>query len=515
MQTMLKSCFHVQKEEIKRVAKEIFGIQTLFPYQMLVIMNILDMEEDYNVAILEKDALSYKNIEEEHVQIKNQIVLFPTGAGKSLCFLLPSFFLNKPTLVIYPLLALMRDQYNKVKHTLNVAIFIGGQTKEERVEEYKKLKTAHIIIANPEILENREVLIKIKEVGISHLAIDEAHCVSEWGDSFRPSYLKISSIIDALNPDIVTAFTATASESVLTRMKELIFKEDVKIIQSSLDRPNLFFSVRHCIVKEPILLSEIEKKEKPLIVFCSSRKRCEDIARLISIVFSSIEVKFYHAGLDREEKKDIEMWFQNAKNAVLVATCAYGMGVDKKDIRSIIHFDTPSTVEAYIQEAGRAGRDRQPCTALLLWSEKDKKRFSQLAEKPKKRALEMESYVNTPFCKRKFLLDALSLSSSVSNQVEEEKKQSFCCKACDVCTDNFSCYPKEISSIYNYIGYRKIDREELLTLIANTNKYWNLQYAQRLFLFLKEKGILKEDKLFWHGKIKRGKDKELYQTLFS
>ena len=474
-------------DEIKEKAEKIFGITTIFPYQWLVISNILDIEATHK----DKETSYDKDVIDSN--LGKQIVLFPTGAGKSLCFQLPSLFLKKPTLVIYPLLALMRDQEKKLKDIVNTVIFIGGQTKQEREEAYKNLETANIIIANPEILANKEVLEIIKIRGISHLAIDEAHCVTEWGESFRSQYLSVASIIKTLKPPVVTAFTATASPVVLERMKKIIFEGEAHVIMSSLDRPNIFFSVRHCVIKEPVLLEEIEKHEKPIVVFCSSRKKTESISRLIYNTFPNLEVKFYHAGLEKKEKEEVETWFNEAKNAILVATCAWGMGVDKKDVRTVLHLDAPSTIEAYIQEAGRGGRDRKASTAVLLWSDEDKKRFSLLDEAQKKRANLMISFAESGNCRREVLLDALSL-----NQNEELPF----CQNCDICNKSAKLHPNEIDSILNYVNNRKIRRADLIKEIKNTNKYWNFQNANNFVFYLEKTKLLIEDVFLWRGKLK-------------
>lgn len=479
--------------EIKESAEKIFGISTIFPYQWLVISNILDMEAKY------ENALKMGSFENDSYLCK-QIVLFPTGAGKSLCFQLPSLFLKKPTLVIYPLLALMRDQEKKLKEKVNTVIFIGGQTNLEREENYKKLKNANIIIANPEILANKEILEKIKERGVSHIAIDEAHCVTEWGETFRSQYLSITTIIQELKPTIVTAFTATASPLILERMKKIIFDGEAHVIMSSLDRPNIFFSVRHCCIKEVALLEEIEKNEKPIVVFCSSRKKTENISRLIQNTFNNLGVKFYHAGLEKKEKEEVEAWFDSAKEAVLVSTCAWGMGVDKKDVRTVLHLDAPTTIEAYIQEAGRGGRDRKPSRALLLWSDEDKKRFSLLNEKEWERAQMMISFAESGMCRREVLLRALSL-----NQNEELP----ICETCDICNGSARAYPTEIDSIINYIKNRKIKRATLIERIEKMNKYWNLQNANNFVFYLEQKKILLKAGFLWQGKLKKNNNNKI------
>ena len=507
-------------EMLKETAKNVFGIEVIFPYQLLVISNILDAEREIlnteeiatkldatTSPIMTKVSADNNSTYQDYIS-NRQIVLFPTGAGKSLCFQLPSLFLKMPTLVIYPLLALMRDQYNKLKNIVNTVMFIGGQSEKEREEAYKQLQTAHIIIANPEVLQNKEILQKIKMRGISHLAIDETHCVSEWGDTFRPAYLKISSIIKEIAPLVITAFTATASEPVLKRMQEVIFEGEAHIIQSSLDRPNLHFSVIPCIIKEPILLQEIEKREKPIVVFTSNRKKCEQLSMLIGFTFPQIQTKFYHAGLQREEKKAVETWFQDAKDAVLVATCAYGMGVDKKDIHTVIHFEAPSTIEAYIQEAGRAGRDKSIIAeAILLWNEEDEQRLTSLASctnenSHERRAITMLKFIKSRECRRHFLLKALSLSC---NDAKEEELPA--CSTCDVCSGKAFFTAKEISHISSYLGINKINRATLIENVNNANKFWNLQYSKKLIFSLEKMKIIVEDRFFWRGKLKLNRKK--------
>ena len=513
--------YEVSGEVLKEKAKNIFGIEAIFPYQLLVISNILDAErallqpqkttyqettsnkeeKTYRTASVADEASNDENTRQAEMPPTRQIVLFPTGAGKSLCFQLPSLFLQKPTLVIYPLLALMRDQYNKLKNLVNTVMFIGGQSRKEREEAFQQLQDAQIIIANPEVLQNDEIIWHLKRRGISHLAIDEAHCVSEWGETFRPSYLKLASIIQELAPLVITAFTATASEPVLEKLKEIIFEGEAHIIQSSLDRPNLHFSILPCVIKEPILLSEIEKREKPLLVFTSNRKKCEQLARLISTTFVELQTKFYHAGLEKDEKKATEIWFQKSKNAVLIATCAYGMGVDKKDIRTVIHFEPPSTIEAYIQEAGRAGRDRtMTARCLLLWNAEDEKRLSSLASaapknSPNSRARIMLDFIKSKGCRRHFLLSSLSLK-------EDDCKELPTCTTCDVCSKKAIFVPKEISHIVSYLGFHKILPNELVKNISVNNRFWNQQYSNKLIFALQDMKILVQDKFLWRGKLK-------------
>ena len=386
-----------------QAALENYGIKYLFPWQRLVIANILDAAKGEDREVLGK-----------------QIVLLPTGAGKSLCFQIPAILLDGPTLVIYPLLALMSDQYRRMKEGgMECVIFRGGQDEKERQENFRQLeKGAKIIIANPEVLSNQKLLEQLCKCGIKHVAIDEAHCVSEWGDTFRPLYLQLGSILKKLNVPVVTAFTATASPEVLTRIAQVLFDGEAHIVRSDSDRPNIHYYVKKVAAKKTAALILAKTEPRPMIIFCGTRSRTEDMAQELNTAYGEGTAKFYHAGLEREEKNDIEQWFFNQKDAVLCATCAYGMGVDKKDIHTVVHLDPPLTAEAYIQEAGRGGRDGSVANAILLWSQEDRVKFAQFPVSSRNSALRL--FAETTECRRQILLDALGAEQAV-------------CSGCDIC----------------------------------------------------------------------------------
>ncbi|MCL2127999.1 MAG: RecQ family ATP-dependent DNA helicase, partial [Treponema sp.] len=383
----------------------LFGLSYLFPYQRLVVTNILEAAQEAGLALnwpsgsdspaneapLSEEPLLETPFPETPPEAEladrgclgRQIVILPTGAGKSLCFQLPAMLIEGPTLVIYPILSLMADQKRRLDEKGFAPVVLrGGQTAEERDEIWRKLESgeSRFIIANPEVLLTAQVMGRFEKLKIVHIVIDEAHCVSEWGESFRPGYLEINKIIKAVNAPLVTAFTATASAPVLEKIKKYIFGDlEAHRIVGNPDRPNIAYTAKGCIVRDMAVRDLLLQNSRPAIVFCSSRPGTENLARYLRISLGEMaspagagidwnnEIRFYHAGLSREEKAGVEKWFMGNSRAVLCATCAYGMGVDKADVRTVIHRDCAPSVEAYLQEAGRAGRDGAQSKAILLW----------------------------------------------------------------------------------------------------------------------------------------------------
>jgi ATP-dependent DNA helicase RecQ len=430
-------------DPVTNAAKELFGFSYLFPYQRLVIANILEAAEAAGIDIhwpsdgpLAENGNDCDSDCSDRENLGRQIVILPTGAGKSLCFQLPAMLTEGPTLVIYPILGLMADQERRLAEKgFSPVTLRGGQSKEERDEIWRKLRAGEskFIIANPEVLLTPPVLSRLKEIGIIHIVIDEAHCVCEWGESFRPSYLEIRKIIEAAASPLVTAFTATAGTAVLDKIEEYIFGGPVCRVIGNPDRKNISYAAKGCILRNLAVRDLVLQNQRPAIVFCSSRQGTENLALYLRIETAERalpwhrEIRFYHAGLSREEKKDIENWFLDNKDAVLVATCAYGLGIDKPDIRTVIHRDCPPSVEAYLQESGRAGRDGEPSKALLLWGPDDDRSLSRAkTEADKKRISSLLAYArDTGKCRREALLDLLDYDG------ERDSPGSSCCDVCD------------------------------------------------------------------------------------
>lgn len=414
----------INQDIVAKVAFEKFGIKYLYPWQRLVIANIL---EAYEYLTYEKEFIKENNFEfgmsnEDSFCKGKQIVLLPTGAGKSLCFQIPAFLLDGPTLIIYPLLALMTDQQRRMEEgELKCVTFRGGQSTEERNENFEKIKNgSKIILTNPEVLESESLVEELKSIGIKHVVIDEAHTVSEWGLSFRPSYLNLGKIIKKINPPIITAFTATASPEVLSKISEILFDGDAHVVRSESDRQNIHYFVNYAAIKKKEALKLVKTENRPMIIFCGTRNNCHDMAEEINSCFGYTLAKYYHAGLTKKEKDEIEKWFYESTDGVLCATCAYGMGVDKKDIKTVVHIEPSSTAEAYIQEAGRGGRDGSVAKAILLWSLQDSITYSVYAKGSRQAA--MYEFATTQNCRRQILLDSLGAEQAV-------------CSGCDLCNE--------------------------------------------------------------------------------
>ena len=480
-----------EDDVVAQAAYKNFGIRYLFPWQRLVIANILDSY---------KAGPSQAGEHDDDVFCKGrQIVLLPTGAGKSLCFQVPALLLDGPTLVIYPLLALMTDQQRRMEEgSLRSVTFRGGQSEKERQQNFEKLKAgAKIILANPEVLQSKSLVEQLKTAGISHIAIDEAHCVSEWGDSFRPSYLGLGEVIKAINPPVITAFTATASPKVLARVAEILFDGAAHIVRSESDRPNIHYYVRKAAVKKKEALFLAATEQRPMIIFCGTRGKCEEMARELNFCYGTGTAQFYHAGLEKQEKDIVEKWFYNSRDGILCATCAYGMGVDKKDIKTVVHLEASATAEAYIQEAGRGGRDGSIAKAILLWSLRDSLDYSVYKAGTREAAL--RDFAESKTCRRQVLLDALGAEQAV-------------CSGCDICQGikyapcDWELAHKMIRRNRNF--YSGEELQEVLTQKMNDRalkalglKTWNHNDSVEVVEQLKKSGMIKVDRFLWRGKI--------------
>ncbi len=304
---------------------------------------------------------------------KDTLALLPTGGGKSICFQVPALAKEGICLVISPLIALMKDQVEglKKKGILALSIYSGMSFLEVK----KTLQNAahgnyKFLYVSPERLETDLFLDYLPSMNISMVAVDEAHCISQWGYDFRPPYLRIASIREQLPNVPILALTASATKSVQNDICEkLLFKKSQQRFQQSFERANLSYSVFKVVSKQNKLLEIVNNVKGSGIVYCKSRKQTKDIAELLTQ--NNVNADFYHAGLSNEERnKRQENWINNITR-IIVCTNAFGMGIDKPDVRLVIHYGVPDCLENYYQEAGRAGRDRKRAYAVLLYNDRE------------------------------------------------------------------------------------------------------------------------------------------------
>ena len=399
-----------EKLNLTDTLKKYFGFDTFKGEQEQIIRNLLDGNDTF--------------------------VLLPTGGGKSLCYQLPSLLMEGVAIVISPLIALMKNQVDAMRHygeEDGVAHFLNSSLNKSAIDQVKSDilagKTKLLYVA-PESLTKEENVEFLKNVKISFYAVDEAHCISEWGHDFRPEYRRIRPIINMIGQAPIIALTATATQKVREDIKKILGMPDAREFKSSFNRPNLYYEVRR---KNDDIDKEIIKfikanSGKSGIIYCLSRKKVEELAEILKA--NGINASAYHAGMDSPVRSAVQDDFIKESIDVIVATIAFGMGIDKPDVRFVIHYDMPKSLEGYYQETGRAGRDGGEGQCIAFFSEKDMqklRKFMQgkpVSEKDINEELlrETEAYAESAVCRRKSLLHYFGETYAEEN-----------CKNCDNC----------------------------------------------------------------------------------
>ena len=346
-------------------------------------------------------------------------VLMPTGGGKSLCYQLPALVMEGTAIIISPLIALMKNQVDLLRGFVagegSIAHFLNSSLTRQQIDEVREDllagKTKLLYVA-PESLTKDENVQLLREVKISFYAVDEAHCISEWGHDFRPEYRRIRSLVDQIGRAPIIALTATATPKVQSDILKNLGIPDAAVFKSSFNRPNLYYEIRDKVDPEKDLIKFIRQNPgKSGIIYCLSRKKVEEMAELLCI--NGIKALPYHAGLDAKVRAENQDKFLMEEVQVIVATIAFGMGIDKPDIRFVIHYDIPKSIESYYQETGRAGRDGQEGICIAYYSYKDIQKLEKfmqgkpIAEQEISRQLlsEVLAYAESSQCRRKLLLN--------------------------------------------------------------------------------------------------------------
>ena len=399
-----------EKLNLTNTLKKYFGFDTFKGDQEQIIRNLLDGNDTF--------------------------VLMPTGGGKSLCYQLPSLVMEGVAIVISPLIALMKNQVDAMRHYSEedgVAHFLNSSLNKSAIDQVKSDilsgKTKLLYVA-PESLTKEDNVEFLKNVKISFYAVDEAHCISEWGHDFRPEYRRIRPIINMIGQAPIIALTATATQKVREDIKKILGMPDAKEFKSSFNRPNLYYEVRRKTndIDKDIIKFIKANSGKSGIIYCLSRKKVEELAEILKA--NGINASAYHAGMDSSARSAVQDDFIKENIDVIVATIAFGMGIDKPDVRFVIHYDMPKSLEGYYQETGRAGRDGGEGQCITFYSNKDMqklRKFMQgkpVSEKDVSDELlkETEAYAESSVCRRKSLLHYFG-----ETYVEEN------CRNCDNC----------------------------------------------------------------------------------
>jgi ATP-dependent DNA helicase RecQ len=414
---------HVSKLNLREALQHYFGFDSFKGEQQQIVQNILDG--------------------------KNTFVIMPTGGGKSLCYQLPALMMEGTAVIVSPLIALMKNQVDAIRYISdqgNIAHFLNSSLSKNEISQVKKdivNGTTKMLYVAPESLTKQENIEFLSSVNVSFFAIDEAHCISEWGHDFRPEYRRLREIFEKISHVPTIALTATATPKVQLDIQKNLSMVDARVFKDSFNRSNLYYEIRPKRDVEKEIIKYVKSKEgQSGIVYCLSRKKVEEISELFQV--NGIKALPYHAGLDAEIRAKHQDMFLMEEVNVIVATIAFGMGIDKPDVRFVIHHDIPKSIESYYQETGRAGRDGGEGECIAFYSYKDIEKLDKfLANKPlteqeigRQLLHEIVSYAETSVCRRKYILHYFG----------EVYNEEGCSELCDNCK-----FPRERTEGGTYV----------------------------------------------------------------
>ena len=443
------------------------------------------------------------------IEGNNCFVLMPTGGGKSLCYQLPALLMPGTAIVVSPLIALMKNQVDAIRGfisgTQGIANFLNSSLNRAQIQSVKNdliSGVTKLLYVAPESLTKEENVALLKQIPISFYAIDEAHCISEWGHDFRPEYRNIRQIVEEIGRAPIITLTATATPKVQSDIQKNLCMTDARVFKSSFNRPNLYYEIRDkSNIKKEIIHFIRSNSGKSGIIYCLSRKKVEEIAEFLNI--NGIKALPYHAGMDAATRAKNQDKFLMEEIDVIVATIAFGMGIDKPDVRFVIHYDIPKSLEGYYQETGRAGRDGREGKCLTFYSYKDIQKLEKFMQgKPiseqeigKQLLLETVAYAETNRCRRKVLLNYFGEDYTEEN-----------CGNCDNCLNPKKMFDgqQEMCTVIELIGSMKenFKAEHLANILAGESnsiiKSYNHHHSE-FYGIGKDKGSK-----FWLAVIRQG-----------
>lgn len=463
---------HVSELNLKEALHHYFGFDAFKGEQQQIVQNILNGD--------------------------NTFVIMPTGGGKSLCYQLPALMMEGTAVIVSPLIALMKNQVDAIRYVSdqgNIAHFLNSSLSKNEINQVKKdivNGTTKMLYVAPESLTKQENIDFLSNVNISFFAIDEAHCISEWGHDFRPEYRRLREIFEKISHVPIIALTATATPKVQLDIQKNLNMLDAKVFKDSFNRSNLYYEIRPKREVEKEIIKYVRSKEEQSgIIYCLSRKKVEEIAELLQV--NGIKALPYHAGLDAESRAKHQDMFLMEEVNVIVATIAFGMGIDKPDVRFVIHHDIPKSIESYYQETGRAGRDGGVGECIAFYSYKDIEKLDKfLANKPlteqeigRQLLHEIVSYAETSVCRRKYILHYFG----------EQFDETRCSELCDNCK-----FPRE-----------RVEGSEYVQTLLRTVQLLEEQFKSKHYCSFLSGQVTAEIKAFKHEQLPNfgiGKEKD-------